>query len=106
MCGTSVVVPLAILKIDSSRSGTAAPAFALQVQKKLSDQDKRLVQTSMLVGIAPELIGNTASEIMAISAGRDHFVVQGVLRSDVTLRCLMRACCWFSAESPSAMNRK
>lgn len=52
-----------------------------QVQKRLSDEDKRLVQTSMLVGIAPELIGNTADEIMAISRGKDHFIVQGVLRS-------------------------
>ncbi|CAM9670824.1 unnamed protein product, partial [Hapterophycus canaliculatus] len=63
----------------------ALPPLAMikQVQKKLSDEDKRLVQTSMLVGIAPELIGNTANEMMAISTGRDHFVVQGVLRTSV-----------------------
>lgn len=54
---------------------------SVQVQKKLSDKDRRLVQTNMLVGVAPELIGNTADEIVAISTGRDHFVVQGVLRS-------------------------
>lgn len=53
----------------------------MQVQKKLSEKDRRLVQTNMLVGIAPELIGNTAEEIVAISTGRDHFIVQGILRS-------------------------
>lgn len=57
---------------------------SVQVQKKLSDKDRRLVQTNMLVGVAPELIGNTADEIVAISTGRDHFVVQGVLRSGGT----------------------
>ncbi|CAM9123692.1 unnamed protein product [Ectocarpus sp. 4 AP-2014] len=63
----------------------ALPPLAMikQVQKKLSDEDKRLVQTNMLVGVAPELIGNTANEIMAISTGRDHFVVQGVLRTSL-----------------------
>lgn len=35
----------------------------------------------MLVGIAPELIGNTADEMLAISTGNDHFIVQGVMRS-------------------------
>lgn len=39
------------------------------------------MQTNMLVGVAPELIGNTADEIVAISTGKDHFIVQGVLRS-------------------------
>ena len=39
----------------------------------------------MLVGVAPELIGNTADEIVAISTGRDHFAVQGVLRSGDTV---------------------
>lgn len=53
------------------------------MQKQLSDADKRLVQTSMLVGVAPELIGNTAEEIRAISTGKgEHFIVQGVLRSE------------------------
>lgn len=60
------------------------------MQKKLSDEDKRLVQTNMLVGVAPELIGNTANEIMAISTGRDHFVVQGVLRSGGTHVCVQK----------------
>lgn len=54
----------------------------LQVQKKLPDEDKQLVQNNMLVGIAPELIGNTPEEMRAISSGKgDQFVVQGVLRS-------------------------
>ncbi|CAN0399608.1 unnamed protein product [Ectocarpus sp. 12 AP-2014] len=63
----------------------ALPPLAMikQVQKKLSDEDKRLVQTNMLVGVAPELIGNTANEMRAISTGRDHFVVQGVLRTSL-----------------------
>eukprot|EP00752_Nemacystus_decipiens_P001480 g1455.t1 len=63
----------------------ALPPLAMikQIQKKLSDKDRRLVQTNMLVGVAPELIGNTADEIVAISTGRDHFVVQGVLRTSV-----------------------
>ena len=37
----------------------------------------------MLVGVAPELIGDTAAEMRAISAGRgreEQFVVQGVVR--------------------------
>lgn len=35
----------------------------------------------MLVGIAPELIGDTPEEMRAISTGKgDQFVVQGVLR--------------------------
>lgn len=59
----------------------------MQVQKKLSDKDRRLVQTNMLVGVAPELIGNTADEIVAISTGKDHFIVQGVLRSGDALIC-------------------
>lgn len=53
-----------------------------QVQKKLSDEDKQLVQNSMLVGVAPELIGDTADEIRDISTGKgERFIVQGVLRS-------------------------
>ena len=63
------------------RHSCVSCSWSVQVQKKLSDKDRRLVQTNMLVGIAPELIGNTADEIVAISTGRDHFVVQGVLRS-------------------------
>ena len=73
---------------DISGPDTSPPIFCLlQVQKKISDEDKRLVQTSMLVGIAPELIGNTAEEMMAISKGRDHFIVQGVLRSGDSFFC-------------------
>lgn len=53
----------------------------LQVQKKLPYEDMRLVQNNMLVGVAPELIGNTPSEMTAISTGRgENFVVQGVVR--------------------------
>lgn len=44
-------------------------------------EDMRLVQNNMLVGVAPELIGDTPSEMMAISTGRgENFVVQGVVR--------------------------
>lgn len=53
-----------------------------QVQKKLPDEDKRLLQSNMLVGIAPELIGDTPSEMRAISIGKgEHFIVQEILRS-------------------------
>ncbi|CAM9671001.1 unnamed protein product, partial [Laminaria digitata] len=64
----------------------ALPPLAMikQVQKKLSDEDKQLVQNNMLVGIAPELIGDTPEEMRAISTGKgDQFVVQGVLRTSM-----------------------
>eukprot|EP00904_Undaria_pinnatifida_P010466 jgi/Undpi1/654/HiC_scaffold_10.g04118.m1 len=64
----------------------ALPPLAMikQVQKKLPDEDKQLVQNNMLVGIAPELIGNTPEEMRAISSGKgDQFVVQGVLRTSM-----------------------
>lgn len=58
------------------------PLTLTQVQKKLPAEDKRLVQSNLLVGVAPELIGDTADEMMAISSGRgEHFVVQGIVRS-------------------------
>ncbi|CAM9321707.1 unnamed protein product, partial [Ascophyllum nodosum] len=63
----------------------ALPPLAMikQVQKQLSYEDARLVHNNMLVGVAPELIGDTAAEMRAISAGRgreEQFVVQGVVR--------------------------
>lgn len=67
----------------------------LQVQKKLSDEDKQLVQNNMLVGIAPELIGNTPEEMRAISTGKgDQFVVQGVLRYRENGGCFFVRLAW------------
>lgn len=71
------------------RSSSPPPArlHIRQVQKKLSDEDKQLVQNSMLVGVAPELIGDTADEIRDISTGKgERFIVQGVLRSGLPTR--------------------
>lgn len=53
----------------------------VQVQRRLSVEDQRLLQADMLVGIAPELIGDTPEEVRDISKGMGkRFVVQGIVR--------------------------
>lgn len=53
----------------------------VQVQKRLTVEDQRLLQANMLVGIAPELIGDTPEEVRDISKGMGRrFVVQSIVR--------------------------
>lgn len=57
----------------------------MQVENELTDQDRYLMKDDLLVGIAPELVMDTPSELRAVSKGAGaRFVVQGIVRSNLT----------------------